>query len=285
MLSPYSGGYGEYGVSAPRVVEVPVPVPVPYPMKGMVTDPGISGRNVDLNAPLPEGGQLDTRGRGLNKQDVLIGESVTKNPFTRFLGGLADFATFGVHDFDKRGNLFGGEHKKGLLPWVGGSGYGRKWDQEAQNKVLETQQRGVRPRGTSPDRPISPYLDPRYIADRDIYMDMLQDRNMRRSLDYYDMYADRAYQNNLRNIAAQTPWVKDAAYFREALPSNIENLSASAQRRYLNATQAKINLAEAAAIPAREAIKAALMGRFQPGNVAPATIANPGSYSPGSYSA
>ena len=279
MLSPYSGGYGEYGVSAPRVVEVPVPVPVPYPMKGMVTDPGISGRNVDLNAPLPEGGQLDTRGRGLNKQDVLIGESVTKNPFTRFLGGLADFATFGVHDFDKRGNLFGGEHKKGLLPWVGGSGYGRKWDQEAQNKVLETQQRGVRPRGTSPDRPISPYLDPRYIADRDIYMDMLQDRNMRRSLDYYDMYADRAYQNNLRNIAAQTPWVKDAAYFREALPSNIENLSASAQRRYLNATQAKINLAEAAAIPAREAIKAALMGRFQPGNVAPATIANPGSYS------
>jgi len=280
MFSRYSGGYGEYGVSAPRVVEVPVPVPVPYPMKGMVTDPGMTGRNVDLNAPLPEGAQLDTRGKGLNKRDVLIGESVTKNPFTRFLGGLADFATFGIHDYDKRGNLWGGEHKKGILPWVGGSGYGRKWDQEAQNKVLETQQRG-----TSPDRPISPYLDPRYIADRDIYMDMLQDRNMRRSLDYYDMYADRAYQNNLRNLAAQTPWVKDAAYFNQALPSNIENLSASAQRRYLNATQAKINLAEAAAIPAREAIKAALMGRFQPGNVAPATIANPGSYSPGSYSA
>jgi hypothetical protein len=272
--SPYSGGYGEYGVSAPRAV----PVPVPYPMKGMVTDPGMSGRNVDLNAPIPEGGQLETRGRGLNKYDALIGESVTKNPFTRFLGGLADFATFGVHDFDKRGNLFGGEHKKGLLPWVGGSGYGRKWDQEAQNKLLE-EQRGIRPRGASPDRPVSPYLDPKWIAARDNYMNMIQDRDMRRSLAYYDMYADRAYQNNLRNLAAQTPWIKDAAYFREALPSNIENLAASAQRRYLNATQAKVNLAEAAAIPAREAIKAALMGRFQPGNVAPATIANPGSYS------
>ena len=269
MFSPYSGGYGEYGVSAPRVV--PVPVPVPYPMKGMVTDPGMSGRNVDLNAPIPEGGQLETRGKGLNKYDVLIGEGVDKNPFTRFLGGLADFVTFGISDRDKRGNLFGGEH--------GVTGYGRKWDQEAQNKILETQQQGVRPIGASPDRPISPYLDPRWMADRDNYMDMIQDRNMRRSLAYYDMYADRAYRNNLRNLAAQTPWVKDAAYFREALPSNIENLAASAQRRYLNAALAKKELAEAAAIPARTAISAALAGRFQPGNVAPATIANPGSYS------
>ena len=276
MFNPYSGGYGEYGVSAPRVVEVPVPVPIP--MKGMVTDPGISGRNVDLNAPIPEGGQLETRGRGLNQYDALIGESVTKNPFTRFLGGLADFATFGVHDFDKRGNLFGGEHKKGLLPWVGGSGYGIKWDQEAQNKIIE-EQRGIRPRGSSSDRPTSPYLDPKWIAARDNYMNMIQDRDMRRSLAYYDMYADRAYQNNLRNLVSTTPWIKDAAYFREALPSNIENLAASAQRRYLNATQAKRELAEAAAIPARTAISAALMGRFQPGNVAPATIANPGSYS------
>ena len=65
------------------------------------TDLGTGQRNVNLNdpltyttvevepvvAPLPEGAQLETRGRGLNKHDVLIGESVTKNPFTRFLGG------------------------------------------------------------------------------------------------------------------------------------------------------------------------------------------------------
>ena len=140
MFSPYSGGYGEYGVSAPRVVEVPVPVPVPYPMKGMVTDPGISGRNVDLNAPLPEGGQLETRGRGLNKYDALIGESVTKNPFTRFLGGLADALTLGTFDFDKRGDWHGSdyEHKSGLM---GGSGYGKVWDQEEQNKLLEVQKK------------------------------------------------------------------------------------------------------------------------------------------------
>ena len=261
--SPYSGGYGEYGLTAPRAV--PIPVPVPYPMKGMVTDPGISGRNVDLNAPIPEGAQVETRGKGLNKYDVLIGEGVDNNPFTRFLGGLADFVTFGKTDFDKRGNLFGGEH--------GATGYGRRWDQEAQQKLLAKQ------RAARPVNPVSPYLDPRWLENRNNYMDMIQDRNMRRSLDYYDMYADRAYQNNLRNLAAQTPWIKDAAYFREALPSNIENLAASAQRRYLNATQAKANLAEAAAIPARTAIAAALMGRFNPGNVAPATIANPGSFS------
>ena len=45
--SPYSGGYGEYGVSAPRVVRVPVPVP--FEMKGTVTDPGMTGRNVDIS--------------------------------------------------------------------------------------------------------------------------------------------------------------------------------------------------------------------------------------------
>ena len=100
--SPYSGGYGEYGVSAPRAV----PVPVPYPMKGMVTDPGMSGRNVDLNAPIPEGGQLETRGRGLNKYDALIGESVTKNPFTSHLAGKP-FAevdlSLVVHESSKKG--------------------------------------------------------------------------------------------------------------------------------------------------------------------------------------
>lgn len=41
--------------------------------------------------------------------------------FRRNLAGLADFLTLGVRDFDKRGNLFGGEHLPGL---AGGSGYG-----------------------------------------------------------------------------------------------------------------------------------------------------------------
>ena len=35
--------------------------------------------------------------------------------------GLLDFVTFGIGDFDQRGNLFGGEHLPGIRP---GSGYG-----------------------------------------------------------------------------------------------------------------------------------------------------------------
>jgi hypothetical protein len=39
----------------------------------------------------------------------------------RNLLGALDWATFGIGDFDKRGNLYGGVHKPGLRP---GSGYG-----------------------------------------------------------------------------------------------------------------------------------------------------------------
>tara|TARA_R100000458_G_C8267221_1_gene242215 strand:- start:41 stop:937 length:897 start_codon:yes stop_codon:yes gene_type:complete len=46
----------------------------------------------------------------------------------RNLAGLADFATFGIYDFDRRGNLFGGKHLPGLSGGLGGkvegSGYG-----------------------------------------------------------------------------------------------------------------------------------------------------------------
>tara|TARA_R100001082_G_C4316778_1_gene139281 strand:- start:24 stop:785 length:762 start_codon:yes stop_codon:yes gene_type:complete len=109
--------------------------------KGMDTANG--KRDVELNnpllyttvevepAPIPEGAQLETRGTGLNERDVLIGESVDNNAFTRLLGGLADFATFGISDFDKRGNLFGGEH--------GATGYGREWDQEKENRLKKQQ--------------------------------------------------------------------------------------------------------------------------------------------------
>ena len=107
---------------------------------------GNGQRNVNLNdpsvyttvevepvvAPLPEGTKLETRGTGLNQRQVLVGEDVGTNAFTHFLKGLADFATFGISDFDQSGNLFGGEH--------GATGYGRVWDQETQNKLLEVKQ-------------------------------------------------------------------------------------------------------------------------------------------------
>ena len=275
MFNPYSGGYGEYGVSAPRVVEVPVPVPVPYPMKGMVTDPGMTGRNVDLSEPLSvQTNTVEPPKDLFGEQDVVDGRYVSKGRsigIPRVIDGLIDSVagTFGLKtDFDRRGKWGGKESS-----W----GYGKPVEAVTPKGPTEVSNPAT---SRTSNQPISPYLDPRLIASRDNYMNMIQDRDMRRSLAYYDMYADRARENTLRNLAATTPFIKDAAYFNQALPSNIENLAASAQRRYLNATQGGVNLAEAAAIPARTGINAALAGRFLPGGgVSPAAIGIPSSYS------
>jgi len=120
--------------------------------KGMVN----GKRDVELNnpllyttvevepAPIPEGAKLETRGRGLNERQVLVDEDAGTNQFTHFLKGLADIATFGIADFDESGKLWaplGGdlEHTKGVLPWIGGSGYGKEWDQEKENRLKKTQ--------------------------------------------------------------------------------------------------------------------------------------------------
>ena len=113
--------------------------------KGMDTANG--KRDVELNnpllyttvevepAPIPEGAKLETRGTGLNKQQVLVGEDVGTNAFAHLLKGVADAASFGIWDLDESGKLwapFGGdlEHT--------GSGYGREWDQEKENRLKET---------------------------------------------------------------------------------------------------------------------------------------------------
>tara|TARA_B100001094_G_scaffold19780_1_gene16838 strand:+ start:920 stop:1666 length:747 start_codon:yes stop_codon:yes gene_type:complete len=84
-------------------------------------------------APLPEGALLEERGSGLNKRQVLVGADVKDNdPIGRFLGGFADLILQDITDFDKRGNIRGEEHTKGLRP---GSGYGKEWDQEKENKL------------------------------------------------------------------------------------------------------------------------------------------------------
>tara|TARA_R100000655_G_scaffold803_1_gene3341 strand:+ start:912 stop:1586 length:675 start_codon:yes stop_codon:yes gene_type:complete len=61
---------------------------------------------------------IDTR-LSEGKTSVLDGRLVAKDRPSGFLGGLAstgDFLTFGISDWDKKGNLFGGQHS--------GSGYG-----------------------------------------------------------------------------------------------------------------------------------------------------------------
>ena len=55
------------------------------------------------------------------KSKKVVGENAPEG-IGRNLAGLADLATFGVWDFDQRGNLFGGEHLPGLSGE--GSGYG-----------------------------------------------------------------------------------------------------------------------------------------------------------------
>ena len=99
---------------------------------------GIADRNVNLGTvpaysqPLPAtvpNPEYKTNPYGLEDDQALEkwGKSkkiVAKDApegFMRNLAGLADFATLGIADFDKRGNLFGGEHLPGL---TGGSGYG-----------------------------------------------------------------------------------------------------------------------------------------------------------------
>ena len=86
---------------------------------GLVTDPGISGRNVDISKPrmpsvgdftvkelkIPEGAVVEEVGKGINKYDVLVGEDAP----TWGIHGLVDFLTAGTTDWDQRGRRRGGK--------------------------------------------------------------------------------------------------------------------------------------------------------------------------------
>ena len=68
----------------------------------------------------PYGLQDDQALEKWGKSKKIVGKDASEG-LKRNLQGLADFATFGVWDFDNRGNLGGGKHLPGL---AGGSGYG-----------------------------------------------------------------------------------------------------------------------------------------------------------------
>lgn len=100
---------------------------------------GYTDRNVNLGyglppmAPNPEyatnpyGLEDDQALEKWGKSKRIVGKDAPEG-FMRNLAGLADFATFGVYDFDQRGNLFGGQHLPGISGGLGGnvegSGYG-----------------------------------------------------------------------------------------------------------------------------------------------------------------
>ena len=112
---------------------------------GLVTDPGISGRNVDISKPrmpsvgdftvkelkIPEGAVVEEVGKGINKYDVLVGEDAP----TWGIHGLVDFITGGNTDWDQRGRRRGGK----IVPHPV-TGYGAKAPEETEKFDSEAYQ-------------------------------------------------------------------------------------------------------------------------------------------------
>lgn len=112
---------------------------------GLVTDPGISGRNVDISKPrmpsvgdftvkelkIPEGAVVEEVGKGINKYDVLVGEDAP----TWGIHGLVDFLTAGTTDWDQRGRRRGGK----IVPHPV-TGYGAKAPEETEKFDSEAYQ-------------------------------------------------------------------------------------------------------------------------------------------------
>lgn len=114
---------------------------------GLVTDPFISGRNVNISKPrvgdytvkvpakIPEGAVVAEIGSGLNKRNVLVGEDRPTGIWGK-LAGIGDALTFNTLDLDQSGGWGGEEH--------GTSGYGRtapeateKFNTESYNAALD----------------------------------------------------------------------------------------------------------------------------------------------------
>ena len=227
-------------------------------IKSAGMDLGTGQRDIELNdpsvyttveavpvvAPLPEGTKLETRGKGLNAVDVLVSDRITNNPFTRFLGGLADALTLGTFDFDKRGDWHGSdyEHKSGLM---GGSGYGKVWDQEEQNKLLEVQKKADLSGTPTPTK-----------------QEAIDSLPGRRVLDAYETEKRQALRDEeLKYFMAIYPGLADMIndeiakrrYEAETrMPSELQKRFNSARSNYVGAllgrSQAQQNIANAAAM-------------------------------------
>ena len=125
--------------------------------------PTIPNPEYDVSLPADQQYQLDP-GQKVeqwgNKYNV-VGENV-QGGLGRVGGGLLDFITFGVGDFDQRGNLFGGEHMPGLRP---GSGYGgtpelmqrRIVNPEYDEDYVLRQQLGIEQPGAVPKTSLGKY--------------------------------------------------------------------------------------------------------------------------------
>ena len=189
-----------------------------------LTDPSVYTTVRVEPADIPEGAKLEERGSGINKRQVLVGADVKDNdPFGAFLGGFADLILQDVTDFDKRGNIRGEEHTKGLRP---GSGYGKEWNQEKENKLVEEKRRADIASGSS-----LPSLEE--AAESEQYRDFVFNRERER---YNQLLQDNLAYNLEANPAlarAMLPVLTEARRTSEGMPSSIQ------ARMYLSALGAK----------------------------------------------
>ena len=162
-----------------------IPNPLDMLNLGSGMDTGTGKRNIDLDkfkptipnpdydVTLPADEQYDLDpGQKVeqygNKYNV-IGENAPGvgllsggSAWNRKTAGLLDFLTFGIGDFDQRGNLFGGEHLPGIMP---GSGYGgtpelmqqRIVNPEYDEDYVLRQQLGIEQPGAVPNANLGKY--------------------------------------------------------------------------------------------------------------------------------
>ena len=194
----------------------------------------------------PEGAKVVNIGRDLNKSQELVGENVGENKFLDLLKGLLDYKSSGLFnpvqailpgsDYDKKGDFFGENPL---------SGYGQKWDQEKENKLVE-QKRKADLGGdaiASPEQTrktlLSQAIRDNYAIDR---LKELNDYELERFKDAYPQYAkminDEIYKR-----------VMQAQYNR---PDLIQQRMEKARDNYVGAlltrSQAQKNIADATSV-------------------------------------
>ena len=170
----------------------------------------------------------------------IVGKDATEG-IGRNLQGLADFATFGIFDFDKRGGLFGGSHS--------GSGYGGKPTEHMLPNVYQQ------------NPSVNPMLGGNPIPNINQVVDANIDYNRRMgpiALQQSQAWENQRLANLPRQYAIQEKWLDRAAEkaaqrgmriraWKEGLPSNVQNIMASKQAQMGAASSAWAEELKAAA--------------------------------------
>ena len=223
------GGIVETGTRQNPTIRPAIPVSGPNQqlpkVVGTVTNPGMVGRNVDVGAgsgmqPVLEDDEaLEKWGKSKKVVAKDAPEGLARNAL-----GLLDFVTLGIADFDKRGNLFGGEHLPGLRP---GSGYGGQAEYEAPP---QTPQQVMAPDGSIYDPSTRTWSRPSAVLSDKDFNKLIQQTNQYRDATQGSRLAQRSadFQAGLNEVKQFLPYIQDqilgARLATEAQsPSEIQN--------------------------------------------------------------